>query len=125
MERRSCYCPNVSYFRASSPVMAALFALILGLFATGPMVDALTCGPESTHSCEAGLTAGDHSEDDSVHDKDILHSCSHGHCHSASDVPPRLHSVALYRSAQTGMTLPSDPRLVSATSDGLIRPPRA
>lgn len=105
--------------------MAALFALILGLFATGPMVDALTCGPESTHSCEAGLTAGDHSEDDSVHDKDILHSCSHGHCHSASDVPPRLHSVALYRSAQTGMTLPSDPRLVSATSDGLIRPPRA
>ena len=90
-----CYAPTVSHLRASSPVMAALFALIVGLFATVPVVDALTCGPESTHSCEASLISGDHSQDDSDHDQDILHSCSHGHCHSASDLPPRLISGAL------------------------------
>ena len=49
--------------RTRSPLVSALFALILGLFVAGPLVDAATCGLEGVDSCEVVLTDGVHGDD--------------------------------------------------------------
>ena len=112
-------------FRSNSPIMAALFALILGLFVSGPLVDAVTCGQEAAISCEFALTDADHPADDQGHGQDALHACNHGHCHSTSNLPPVLGDAAVYAFAPASTTLSADPLFVSETPDGLIRPPRA
>jgi len=105
--------------------MAALFALILGLFATGPLVDALTCGQESSASCEATLVSGEHSDADQSHGKDVLHGCAHGHCHASPNLPPMSGGTDMFAAASAFTSFPGDPLLRSTAPDGLIRPPRA
>ncbi|HRH15351.1 MAG TPA: hypothetical protein PK225_13495, partial [Azonexus sp.] len=74
--------------RTRSPLVSALFALILGLFVAGPLVDTATCGLEGVDRCEAVMTDGVHSQDDASHTSDVAHGCGHGHCHGFADVPP-------------------------------------
>lgn len=103
--------------------MAALFALLIGLFVAGPVTDAFACGPEAADAAaESILADADHAEDDGC---PPAHGCAHGHCHSPATLPPlgvqtpAVWSVAL----RLGEPPPVDP--ASAASDSLIRPPRA
>lgn len=111
--------------RTRSPLVSALFALILGLFVAGPLVDAATCGLEGVDSCEVVLTDGVHSQDDTSHDSDVAHACGHGHCHSFADVPPLGSEGPEPATMGASLTLPPGLLFASLAPDGLIRPPRA
>ena len=108
-----------------SPLLSALFALVLVLFVAGPLVDAATCGLEGVDTCEATLIEGGHSQEDASHSPDTLHGCVHGHCHASADVPPLTSDGAEPSTMAATLAAPPDFRLASRAPDGLIRPPRA
>lgn len=111
--------------RARSPMLSVLFALILGLFVAGPLVDAATCGLEGVDRCEAVLIDGDHSEDTASHASDAVHGCAHGHCHASGDVPPMTTGGPKPATSAARLAAPPDFPFASQAPDGLIRPPRA
>ena len=121
----ACYGRFVSRSRTRSPLLSALFALILGLFVAGPLVDAATCGLEGVDTCETSLIEGGHSQEDASHTPDTLHGCGHGHCHAAADVPPLTSDGAEPSTMAARLAVPPDFLLTSRAPDGLIRPPRA
>lgn len=110
--------------RTQSPLVSALFALMLGLFVAGPLVDAATCGLEGVDSYEAVLTDGVHSPDDASHGTDVAHACGHGHCHAFADLPPLGSDSPEPATMAASLSLPPGLLFASLTPDGLIRPPR-
>ena len=108
-----------------SPLLSALFALVLVLFVAGPLVDAATCGLEGVDTCEAMLIEGGHSQDDASHSPDTLHGCGHGHCHASANVPPLTSDGLAPSTMAARLAVPPDFLLTSRAPDGLIRPPRA
>ena len=125
VNRGPCYSLPVSSPRARSPLLSALFALMLGLFVAGPLVDAATCALEGVDSCEAVLTDGLHSQDDASHASDVAHGCGHGHCHAFADVPPLGSDSPEPATMAASLSLPPGLLFASLAPDGLIRPPRA
>lgn len=101
---------------------AALFALILAVFAVAPTAEAALCGGETACSQAA---AADRSAHDSADQGDRGHGiCSHGHCHHGgsasgageeSDAPPHIDLVHDWL---------SDYPSLSRVPNGLERPPR-
>lgn len=111
-------------FRKRSPIVAALFALILGLFVVGPLVEASTCGLEGIDTCDAVLQNDEHSSEDASHGADVPHSCNHGHCHTATHLPPGGGELVALNTPEN-LAPSRDYLLASTAPDGLIRPPRA
>ncbi|MFN6981184.1 MAG: hypothetical protein ACK4NU_04590 [Brevundimonas sp.] len=103
--------------------MAALFALIVAMFALAPIVEAAECGVElpSAHQILAGDVDGDHDQG-----RQPMHgACSHGHCHhSGSVVTPDLTSATKAADLRADHAFPLDDLRVSYAPDGLERPPR-
>ncbi|MBN8552060.1 MAG: hypothetical protein J0L52_04075 [Caulobacterales bacterium] len=103
---------------------SALFVLILGLFVVGPLVEASTCGLEGLDTCELVIQADEHGSDDASHGSDVLHNCNHGHCHTATHLPPGGGELLALNTPES--VEPSrDFLLVSTAPDSLNRPPRA
>lgn len=103
--------------------MAALFALIVAMFALAPIVEAAECGIElpSAHQTLAGDVDGDHDQG-----RQPMHgACSHGHCHhSGSVVTPDLTTATKAADLRADHAFPLDDLRVSYAPDGLERPPR-
>jgi hypothetical protein len=104
-----------------SRLMAALFALFLGLFALAPAADAFACAGETGPVHAAAFDVQTDPDDAS----DPMHGvCAHGHCHhgakaadSRAEAPPAVFETARHERA------PNDLR-ASHAPDGLKRPPR-
>ena len=109
--------------------LTALFALVAGLFAFGPLTDAVACAPEAPHlAADAGVDAdqitGFEADADNRPDG-AAHGCAHGHCHAPAGLPPSdlIQTSAWTTTARLGA--PPQAALISTAVDGLIRPPRA
>lgn len=104
----------------------ALMALLLGVLAFGPALDAAVCEPEAA----AAVMASDHGasapDDGYGHDVDADAACIHGHCHHAAFDVPGLGAVS---DEAVSVAARHDPSASAGpTSDptfGLKRPPRA
>jgi len=103
--------------------MAALFALIVAMFALAPIVEAAECGVElpSAHQILAGDV-----DDNRDHGQQPMHgACSHGHCHhSGYVVTPALTTATKAADLRADHAFPLDDLRVSYAPDGLERPPR-
>lgn len=108
--------------RRHSPWLAALFALLIGMFALSSVTDAAACGAEiePAHVSEAFEQADTHKNmSDAAHGV-----CSHGHCHhgvkASSD---RVDEGADHSGRAIHVLSPDDMRTAHAP-EGLKRPPR-
>ena len=103
--------------------MAALFALIVAMFALAPIVEAAECGVElpSAHQ----ILAGDVDDNRDQGQQQMHGACSHGHCHqSGSVVTPDLTTATKAADLRADHAFPLDDLRVSYAPDGLERPPR-
>ena len=108
--------------RRQSPWLAALFALLLGVFCLSPVVDAVACAGEiePAHASAAFEDAETHAPTaDAAHG-----ACAHGHCHHGAKAPSDRSEghVASLRHDAPGRAF--DDTRTSHAPNGLKRPPR-
>lgn len=129
--RQSCAMrsPVPRHSTRHKPFLTALFALVVGLFALGPLTDAVACAPEAPHIAAKAAVDTDQitgfSADADNHPDGAAHGCAHGHCHAPAGLPPSdlIQTSAWTTTARLGA--PPQAALISSAPDGLIRPPRA
>ncbi len=113
----------------SSRLLAALFALLVGLLSLTPALDAVACAPEAGTSHAAADPHGDgelHEPGDEPADGSGHGVCAHGHCHhhSPSAAPTSMAVDHAAYAVGSRPARPGDEAAASREPDGLLRPPR-
>lgn len=112
---------------ASFKRLIAALTLVVAVFVAAPVIDAVTCAPESPvaaaeHvSSDHGPKGGDHGGAGADHAV-----CAHGHCHHGSSLRGEfIAAETLTLVGASDRPLMADPALASITPEGLMRPPKA